>query len=214
MKKPIQTSSDYAFKLTKGALGAIPYAGSFIGELMEIIIVPQYQKRLEEWFEYIDQTLAILIENGERTKDDYFNNEEFQSIIQKSSRVYINNVEKEKIPLLKSYFKSSISKETELNKKLIFLEMIENLTFKHLMILKDVNDNEYSSHYKYQDELCEDLAKKHTDGNKSYYKLLEKGLQNYHLLGYWSADVVENNRNQWNLRISEIGKELIQFIGE
>ncbi|HSD06363.1 hypothetical protein [Flavobacterium sp.] len=214
MQKPIQNSSDYALKLTKGALGAIPFAGSFIGELMEIIIVPQYQKRLEEWFDYIDQTLKTLIENGERTKSDFFDDEEFQSIFQKSSRAYINNIEKEKIPLLKSYFKSAVSKTTELNKKLIFLEMIENLTVKHLMILRDVNENENSDNYKYQDELTENLAKTYTDGDKSYYKLLENGLQNYHLLGYWSANVVENNKNQWNLRTSKIGKELIKFITE
>ena len=124
MNKPTQNTSDYASKLTKGALGAIPFAGSFIGELMEIIIVPQYQKRLEEWFDYVDQTLKTLIENGNQTKDEIFNDEEFQSIFQKSSRAYVNNIEKEKIPLLKFYFKSAINKTTELNKKLIFLEMI------------------------------------------------------------------------------------------
>jgi hypothetical protein len=214
MKKPTQNSSDYALKLTKGALGGIPFAGSFIGELMEIIIVPQYQKRLEEWFDYVEQTLKILVENGEQTKDEIFEDEEFQSIFQKSSRAYVNNIEKEKIPLLKSYFKSAINTTTELNKKLIFLEMIESLTIKHLMILRDVNENENSSNYKYQEELTEHLAKTYTSGDKSYYKLLEKGLQNYHLLGYWSADLVENNKNQWNLRTSEIGKELIKFITE
>ncbi len=214
MNKPKQNTSDYALKLTKGALGAIPFAGSFTGELMEIIIVPQYQKRLEEWFDYVDQTLKTLIENGIRTKDEIFDDEEFQSIFQKSSRAYVNNIEKEKIPLLKSYFKAAINKTTELNKKLIFLEMIENLTIKHLMILRDVNENENSSKYKYQEELTAYLAETYTDGDKSYYKLLEKGLQNYHLLGYWSAEVIENDRNQWNLRTSEIGKELINFITE
>lgn len=216
MEKPVQNSKDYALKLTKGALGIIPYAGSFIGELMEIIIVPQYQKRLEEWFDYVDQTLKTLIENGECTKNEIFNDEEFQSIFQKTSRAYVNNIEKEKIPLLKSYLKSSIKKPTELNKKLIFLEIIENLTVKHLMILKDISENEDNKDnkdYKNQEELTKQLTKTYTDGNRSYYKLLEKGLQNYHLVGYWSSDV-DNNNNLWNLRISEIGKELIKYITE
>jgi len=214
MEKPIQNTSDYAHKLTKGALGAIPFAGAFVGELMEMVIVPQYEKKLEKWFEFVDETLKYLIADNQKTKKDFFENEEFQSIFQKSSRVYLNNVEKDKIPLLKVYLKSAIREKTELNKKLIFLEMLENLTVKHLLILKDVADNENSSDYKYQEALTEQLTKTYADGDKSYYKLLEKGLQNYHLLGYWSADVVENNKNQWNLRTSKIGKELIEFVTE
>lgn len=166
MEKPIQNSSDYAHKLTKGALGAIPFAGAFVGELMEMVIVPQYEKKLEKWFEFVDETLKYLIANNQKTKKDFFENEEFQSIFQKSSRAYLNNIEKEKIPLLKVYLKSAVSENTELNKKLIFLEMLENLTVKHLMILKDVADNENSADYKYQEALTEQLTKTYSEGDK------------------------------------------------
>lgn len=214
MDKPIKNANDYALKLTKGAVGAIPFAGAFVGELIEMVIVPQYEKKLERWFEFIDETLRNLIADNETTKKLFFENEEFQSIFQKSSRAYINNVEKDKIPLFKAYLKSAIHEKTELNKKLIFLEMLENLTVKHLLILKDVADNESNADYKYQEELTEKLTDTYADGDKSYYKLLEKGLQNYHLLGYWSADVVDNNKQQWHLRTSKIGLELIEFVTE
>lgn len=214
MEKPKKHTGDYALKLTKGALGAIPFAGAFVGELMDMIIVPQYQKKLEQWFTYIDITIKDLIENSEKTKNEIFEDEEFQSIFQKTSRVYVNNFEKEKIPLLKSFLKSSLNKKTEFNKKLLFLEMIQNLTAKHLMILRDVLENEISENYEYQDKLTSELTKKYTDGDKSYFGLLEKGLQNYHLVGYGSANVIKDNSNQWNFRTSKIGKELIKFITE
>jgi len=214
MKKPVKKSSDYAYKLTKGAVGAIPYAGALVGELVEMIFVSQYDKKLEEWFVFVDETLKKLIAERHRTKKEILENEEFQSIFQKSSRAYLNNVEKDKIPLIKVYLKSTLRENIELNKKLIFLEILENLTVKHLLILKDVADNEDSSAYKYHKELTDELTNRHANGDKSYYKLLEKGLENYHLLSYWSANVVENNENQWNLRTSKVGKELIQFVTE
>jgi len=212
MQKPSKNSGYYAYKLTKGALGAIPIAGALIGELMEVIIIPEYAKKLERWFDFVDDTLKKLVEDNEETKRTLFENDEFLSIFQKSSRAYLNTVEQDKIPLLKAYFKSAIQENTELNKKLIFLEILENLTVKHLMILKEVADNEISSDYQYQQALSEQLTNKYADGDKSYFKLLEQGFQNYHLLGYWSAEVVVDDKNQWNLRTSRIGKELIEFI--
>lgn len=212
MELPEHSAKDTAFKLTKGALGAIPFAGAFIGELMELVIVPQYQKKLEEWFKFVDSTIGELVEKHNITKEKIFSDEEFISIFQRTSRAYVNNIEKHKVPILKGYLKSSITKNIELNKKLLFLEIIDKLTEKHFMILKEISVNDVSSNYKYKDDLTKVLTAKFANGESNYFRLLEKGLQNFHLLSYGSANVVENDRNQWHMNVSNIGKELIEFI--
>jgi len=56
METPKQTTQDYVVKVSKGILGAIPFAGALLGELMEMFIVPQQQKKMEEWFHHVEQT--------------------------------------------------------------------------------------------------------------------------------------------------------------
>lgn len=212
METPKPSTQDYVIKLTKGALGAIPFAGALLGELLEMFIVPQQQNKTQEWFAHVEQTLEEVIGKGVVSKEEIFNDETFTSIFQKTSRVYINNVEAHKKPLLQSYLKASITKPLPLDKKYIYLDIIDKLTESQLLILKDVYDNEQSQDYKYQKALEKILVDKYAEGDENYLKLLIKGLQDFHLLGYGSADVVIENENQWHMVTSKIAKEFFNFL--
>jgi hypothetical protein len=212
MESPKPSTQDYILKITKGALGAIPFAGSLLGELLEMFVVPKQQKKMEEWFGHVEQTLTELTENGGISKEEIFNDENFTSIFQKTSRVYANNVEAHKKPLLQSYLKASITKPIPLDKKYIFLDIIDKLTESQLLILKDVYDNESSDNYQYQKGLEKILVNKYAEGDKQYLVLLIKGLQDFHLLSYGSAKVVVENENQWHMVTSKIAKEFMEFL--
>lgn len=212
MKIPKPSTQDYIIKLTKGALGAIPFAGSLLGELLEMFIIPQQQNKTQEWFAHVEQTLEEIIGKGGVSKEDIFNDETFTSIFQKTSRVYVNNVEAHKKPLLQSYLKASITKPLPLDKKYIYLDIIDKLTESQLLILKDVYDNEQNKDYKYRKSLEKLLADKYTEADESYLQLLIKGLQDYHLLNYESAHVVIDNENQWHMMTSNIAKDFFQFL--
>ena len=212
METPKPSTQDYVIKLTKGALGAIPFAGALLGELLEMFIVPQQQNKTQEWFAHVEQTLEEVIGKGAASKEEIFNDETFTSIFQKTSRVYINNVEAHKKPLLQSYLKASITKPLPLDKKYIYLDIIDKLTESQLLILKDVYDNEQSKDYKYRKALEKILVDKYAEGDENYLKLLIKGLQDYHLLGYGSAEVVIDNENQWHMVTSKIAKEFFKFL--
>ena len=207
-----QTTQDYVIKLTKGALGAIPFAGALLGELLEMFIVPQQQKKIQEWFGHVEHTLEELIEKGTVSKDEIFNDENFTSIFQKTSRVYANNVEAHKKPLLQSYLKASITKPIPLDKKYIFLDIIDKLTESQLLILRDIYDNEKSDNYQYQKALEKMLVEKYAEGDKQYLQLLIKGPHDFHLLSYGSAEVVIEKENQWHMVTSKIAKEFIEFL--
>jgi len=212
MELPNQTNQDYILKITKGILGVIPYTGALLGELLEIFIVPKQQKKMEEWFHYVDKTLEDIIGKGTISKDEIFNDENFTSIFQKASRVYANNVEAHKKPLLQSYLKASITKPIPLDKKYIFLDIIDKLTESQLLILKDIYDNERSDSYHYRKSLENVLVEKYAADNKEYFQLLIKGLQDFHLLGYVSADFVIDNENQWHMTTSIVAKEFLDFL--
>lgn len=198
--------------MAKGAIGAIPIVGGFVGELFEIVVVPQYQKKLDDWFAYVDETLKELIENKGVSKEAIFNDETFVSLFQRSSRVYMENVEAQKKPLLKAYLKAVATRPLELNKKYIFLDIIDKLTETQLMILKEIYDNENSNDYLYQKKLEEKLAHAFAGDDHQYLQLLIKGLQDFHLLGYGSAEKVVDGENQWHMKVSKIGKEFMDYL--
>ncbi|GAB3786499.1 hypothetical protein GCM10028818_50010 [Spirosoma horti] len=212
MDVPKASAQDYAIKLTKGALGAIPFAGGLLGELLEMVIVPKQQKKLEEWFEYVENTLTEITEKGQLTKEDIFNDDEFISVFQKSSRIYVNNVEAHKRSILQSYLKAAITKPLPLDKKLIYLDIIDKLTEHQILILKDIYDNEKSENYLFKIALEKQLVDKFAEGNKNYLNLLIKGLKDFHLIGYGSANVVIDGVNQWHMVTSEIAKEYIDYL--
>ncbi|WP_290789776.1 hypothetical protein [Flavihumibacter sp. UBA7668] len=206
------TTKDYVIKLTKGALGAVPFVGGLLGELLDIAVVPQQQKKLNEWFDYVEKTLNELVEIGGKTKEEIFNDEQFLSIFQKTSRIYSSNVEEHKKPILKAYLKASATKQIPLDKKYIFLNIIDQLTETQLLILRDVYDNEKSADYLYKNQLEQILVGKYANGDKQYLDLLIKGLQDFHLLGYGSADVVIDGVNQWHMQSSKIAKDLLSYL--
>jgi hypothetical protein len=206
------SASDYSTRITKGALAAIPFVGGLLGELLDIAVYPKQHKKLNEWFEFVDATLNQLIEQGAKTKEEIFNDEEFLSIFQKTSRIYTSNVEDYKKPILQAYLKSSISKQIPLDKKYIFLKMIDELTETQLLILKDIYENQKSDNYLYQIELENILSDKYADGDRHYLNLLIKGLKDFHLLNFGSAEVVIADVNQWHMVPSKIAKDLFDFL--
>jgi len=95
---------------------------------------------------------------------------------------------------------------------LIFLDILDKLTEKHLLILNEIYENQNSDNSKYQDELTEYLTSKYANGESEYYGLLQKGLRDFRLLVSGSADIVKEGKNQWHICVSEIGREVIEFL--
>ena len=88
------------------------------------------------------------------------------------------------------------------------------MTESQLLILQMIYDNESSTKYLYQRELEMMLAKKITNDDNQYLALLIKGLQNYNLLSYESADIVFDGANQWHMRSSKIANEFFDYLSK
>ncbi|SIO53679.1 hypothetical protein [Chitinophaga niabensis] len=213
---PEEGGQDYALKAAKGALGAFPLVGGLMGELVTMCIEPNYQKRMREWMEATNMILTQLIESG-ISKEEIFENEKFQSLFVKSSKIYMENIEEYKKPLLRAAFQSAIISNLALDKKYIFLDMVAQLTETQLMILKGIYDNEQlyeTGTHLYGDALREQFSERYTGGDFHYYELLQHGLENFRLLNHAVTDpaIENNNRVEWHLTTSTIGKEFIEYI--
>lgn len=221
---PEEGNADYAQKLVKAGLTAIPLVGGLMGELVDMCIQPRYQKKMEEWCHYVNNMIQDLI-NGGISKEQIFESEEFISVFMKSSRLYMENIETYKKPLLQQALKSSVISDIPLDKKYIFLEIIGELTETQLLILKDVADNEQlyergtqllyeRGTQLYKDALEKQLAGRYAGGDDGYLKLLISGLENKHLIGYGVTDpkVIQDGRVQWHMVPSNIGREFIDYL--
>lgn len=212
MELPQPSSKDDFLKIAKGLLGMLPIGGGLVAELFELVIVPAQQKKMEEWFGFVNTTLDELQTKGVLTKESLFNDEEFISVLQKTSRSYLGNIEKNKIPIYQGYLKAVITKPLPLDKKYIYLHIIDTLTESQLMVFKEIFENENSGNYLFQSELLKKLIEKYAEGDDAYFKLLEKGLQDFHLINYQSAEIVIGDENQWHMRTSKIGKDFLGYV--
>lgn len=210
------TKDEIAVRIAKGALGAIPLVGGLIGELFDLAVNTKYEKRQVEWYSYVNETLQKLIENGVFTKEQLFEDENFQTIISKTSRVYLDTVEKNKMPLVKAYLQSALSKDIQLDKKYIFLSILSQLTETQLLLLREIHESSNNgNHLFFFRESCIDyLTGKFAGGDQDFYYLLQKGLEDFHLL--WHHKTKPNGKpkegNEAVLTTSKIGSEFIDFL--
>jgi hypothetical protein len=207
-----QTTEEWIRHAIKGGLSIIPVVGGPLVELVDASWVPKHVKKMQEWYESVDNLLRQLVEKGAITMNQLMEDEHFASLFQRTTKVYLDNVEAFKLPALHSALKASLTKEIPLDKKYIFLQMVESLNETQLQILKDIYDNRHSDQYKYEKQLNSELSAKYAGGDFDYFKLLKKGLDDSHLLSYGSAQVVQNGENQWHMVPSSIGNEFLEYI--
>jgi hypothetical protein len=212
LPKQKTTTEEWVRHAIKAGLSIVPWCGGPLAELVDSAWVPKHVKKMEEWLAKVDKILQELLEKGTITMDQLVQDEHFASLFQKTTKAYLDNVEAFKRPALQSALKASLTKAIPLDKKYIFLQMVEYLNETQLLIHKDIYDNAYSDQYKYQKQLDSELSAKYAEGDFAYFSLLKKGLENYHLLGYDSAHVVQDGENQWHMVPSSIGNEFLEYI--
>ena len=207
-----RTTEEYLRSLSKGLVGVVPFAGGLVAEIIDVSWVPARAKKMQEWYVYVDQLLHQILEKGILTKEQLMQDEQFASLFQKTTKAYLDNVEAFKRPALQSALKSSLTQAIPLDKKYIFLQILEDLNETQLMILKEIYENAHDEQHKYGDQLDAELSVKYAGGDPVYLKLLKKGLDDYNLLYYRSADVIQNGVNQWSIIPNEIVDEFLQYI--
>ncbi|NGP89687.1 hypothetical protein [Fodinibius halophilus] len=137
-KRRVERSERY-HKTAEAFLGCIPY-GSSAYSFFTTLFKPLYQKRREDWVKDIIIRLNKLENEGRIDLDELAENEEFNTLVIKATRLAEENHQKEKVEALKGIVINS-SLELLQDKEMFdwanhFLKIIETISPFHILLLK------------------------------------------------------------------------------
>lgn len=136
LNTPKNDINDYLHSLMKGVAGLTPIIGPFLTEIMDIIIIPQYRKRTEEWMDEVGEKLQEIQSNSQSfTIEKLKENEEFFDAFlftYKSAMSTQSKLKKKK--LLSALLNIALKKSNNQIANNIFLNLINNFNEAHLVI--------------------------------------------------------------------------------
>lgn len=132
----VESTGDKAHRVVRASIGALPVFSGTAVELFNSLIIPPLEKRKTKWM--IDVTESI--QNLEKQKlinvSELFQNEEFISFLLNASSAAIKIHQKEKLNALKNaVINMAINQSPEEEIALVFLNLVERFSIKHLKIL-------------------------------------------------------------------------------
>jgi hypothetical protein len=101
-KQPSRSSADVLHALTKGALGAIPFAGSAVSELFQLVVTPPLETRREEWLSSLAARLDELEGRGLVDVRGLADNPDFIDVLVVTTRATMETHDDEKIARLRN----------------------------------------------------------------------------------------------------------------
>lgn len=157
-----EDKADYAHRFVKSALGAVPYAGTALGELFSVILPPSIELRRDKWMKEVSMRLNELLEKNENLLTDLKENEDFISILLETSQLALKTNREEKIKLYSLALKNSVKIDINFFIQQAYIRYIEELNPYQVLILDFIDKN--------QNQIIE------LDSYQKYYNLLTKGL--------------------------------------
>jgi len=133
--------SDIVYGIFKGGITLVPGGGP-ISEVFASIVIPPYQKRVNEWI----QTIAIsLVELQDRYEDwnleELSQNEQFITIVAHATQTAVRNHQKEKLEALRNaVINSTFPASIEEDLQLMFIHFIDEFTSWHFILLSYLKD--------------------------------------------------------------------------
>ena len=116
----------------KTALSAIPIAGTFVSTIYDVFKDGIYKERFEKWSSIVEARLNKL----EITVGELNNNENFATMLIKTTELAIKTSQKEKLDYLANALRNSITANLDEDRIIIFMALLEKHTITHINILK------------------------------------------------------------------------------
>jgi hypothetical protein len=136
----VESSADKAHRVARGIIGALPMFSGTALELFNSVVEVPLEKRKREWMLQVTDVLNELQDKFNFDIDSLASNEEFISLLLRSSQVAIKNHQKEKIKALKAaLLNTAININISEDEKAIFINLLDEFTVSHLEILKMVS---------------------------------------------------------------------------
>ena len=121
----------------KGAIGAIPIAGSFLSEYLGLALDNVAEARRNEWMDLVNDKLETLERLG-HTMEELSKSEYFYTSIQLATQGAMKAHQKEKREMFaNAIYNGFLMTDTSDDKKLIFFSLLDKYTLTHMKFLHD-----------------------------------------------------------------------------
>ena len=137
LERPEPEKWDLVHTLVKACIAGVPVIGGAATELVSMI-APPLEKRRNQWLDDIAERLKSLEGKVDRFRlEDLSQNETFITVVMHATQVAIRNHQQEKLEALRNaVLNTAMSKATENDRQLMFLNFIDELTPWHLRLLR------------------------------------------------------------------------------
>ena len=134
---PQPTGADMVQGIVRAGLAAIPIIGGPLPELLALVVTPSVERRREEWYKDLADTLERVIAKVDGLKiEDLAQNEAFVSATIQASRIAIGNHQQEKRSLLRNALVNiAAGNGPDEDLQHIYLQLIDDFTPSHIKIL-------------------------------------------------------------------------------
>lgn len=123
--------------LIKGAAGQIPFAGSFLTEIIDLLFIEPIEERRNEWFKSLAEAIEeIRCQQESLTVEKLANNNEFITTIHRATEIAVRTHQQEKREFLRNAVVNSAYHDSpSFDKRIYFLRLVDELSLNHVVIL-------------------------------------------------------------------------------
>lgn len=215
MSESIITVKD-AIEITgKTILSVIPIGGTLATAVYDTIKGNVLQKRQKKWMNIVEQRLVNL----EIALDDLGQNENFATMLIKTTEVAMKTQKEEKLNYLANALLNSINAKIDEDKLIVFMALVEKYTVCHIKILdffneptkfSNINENNYSNSTGSPTAV---LSRVYPDVMEMF-DICWKDLYNDSLVSSVSIRAIMTGQGMIAKRTTQLGDEFLKFLNK
>jgi len=216
------STGDYVHAGVGAALSSIPFVGSAITELFNLVIAPPLEKRRDKWLLEIYSSLTKLENRIDDFKvEDLAKNEMFISVFMHATQLALKNHQPEKLMVLhNAVINTAINTSIEETEQFLFLKMIDDLSVWHIKILyyfidpnKWYEENKKLKHNIYMGSASTALiaAYEELKNKDEFINMIIRDLYNYGLMQKFT-DGIMSEQGIYAKRTTEFGDKFLNYI--
>lgn len=208
--------ADFGESNLRAIVDCIPFGG-LLANNIEFLIKPSIEKRKEKWLNLIVDSINFLSNKIENVSK-MFQDETFVTFIINTTQSAMRTQQDEKINMYKNVLINSyICNNIDLDKKMIFLNWLDNLTLTHMKVLAFMNnpsefcDNPNGSTMNSIAEIMR-MSFSNFNDNRQIYENVVKDLYYKGLINTDNISTHMTSSGAFAIRSTVVGKEFITFV--
>lgn len=164
-----ESTEDKVHRTIRTAIGLFPTGSGTLLEIFNMLWKPPAEARAEKWIQDVINSLNIISERVGNI-EKLITNDEFQSILISANQLVLKHHQPEKVNFFSNAVVNSLTTSTlSYDKKIIFINLLDELTISHIQILKILRNgiiwgiDKETTEFRYTHYLARELLKLNSD---------------------------------------------------